>query len=305
MISQQNLRIVRPLVITSAMLVASDVAEADYPAWSAGTTYALGARVIVPGLHRVYESAQNGNTGNAPQTAVAHWTDRGATNRWRAFDDSVSTRTQQTTSISYRIRPGQAVQSVAALNLVGASSIRIRVVDPVFGVIYDTTRSLAGHMLEVSWWEWFFGARTNPKQSIHTDLPGSPTSDILIDLQGTDELAVGVIALGQVRTFSLGTKAGARLGFLDFSRKERNEYGDTILVERPFARRATFPLLLLASEVDAFIDYLAEVRAKPCLWIGSNGRYESMTVYGICKSFDVVLSSFNYCDCDLELEGLT
>lgn len=34
-------------------------------------------------------------------------------------------------------------------------------------------------------------------------------------------------------------------------------------------------------------------------------RFEATTVYGIYKSFDIVLSYFDYSDCELELEGLT
>ena len=39
--------VIRPVEITSAMLIASDVPEADYAAWNSGTSYAAGARVIL------------------------------------------------------------------------------------------------------------------------------------------------------------------------------------------------------------------------------------------------------------------
>jgi len=97
---------------------------------------------------------------------------------------------------------------------------------------------------------------------------------------------------------------GARVGIQDYSRKERTDFGDVVLVERAFAKRASFQLLLRAAEVDSFNDFLASVRATPCLWIGSQ-RYESTTVYGFYKSFDIVIAYFDYSDCELELEGLT
>ena len=99
-------------------------------------------------------------------------------------------------------------------------------------------------------------------------------------------------------------KMGARIGIQDYSRKERSEFGDVMLVERAFAKRASFSLLLTADEVDSFHQFLSEVRATPCLWIGSR-RYESTTLYGFYKNFDIVISYFNYSDCELELEGLT
>lgn len=298
------LRVVRPMAVVPSLMVANNVPETDYPEWIAGTTYALGARVIVAAQHKVYQSAVAGNVGQPPATSPTQWGEVGATNAWKAFDQSISTQTKRSGLISFRIKPGQVVHSVAALNLVGAGTVRVRMEDPALGTVYDKTTSLAGHLLASTWWDWFFGARTERKQLILTDLPSVPTADILIDITGTTDLAVGVIVLGKVRTFSLGIKAGARIGFQDFSRKEKNEFGDTVLVERAFARRANFSMLLRASEVDAFDGLMTEVRAIPCLWIGSN-FYEATTVYGISKSFDIVLSYTDFSDCDLELEGLT
>lgn len=300
----QALRVVRPLALTPGMLISSGVPEGDYPEWWAGGQYALGDRVMVLAEHAVYQSLVAGNVGRPPASSPGDWVRVGPTNRWRAFDESNSTRTAYPGLISYRIRPGRVVQSLAALNLVGATSIRVRVIDPVLGTIYDKTRGLSGALLYSTWWDWFFGPRSDPKQAILTDLPSAPAADILIDLAGNDELAVGVLALGDMRTFAMGVQAGARVGITDFSRKERNDFGDTILVERPFARRANFSLVLRASEVDAFVDFMADMRARPCLWIGS-ARYEAMTVYGIYKSFEVLIAYFDTSTCELEIEGLT
>lgn len=299
-----TVRLVRPQEITPAMLISTNVPENEYIEYSGAASYPLGQRVIVTSEHKVYQSLVAGNQANPPATSPDKWVLVGPTNRWRAFDQSNSTRTARATSISYRLRPGKVVQSLAALNLVGATSIRVRIIDPGLGVIYDTTRALAGQLLASTWWDWFFGERSSPKQIIFKDLPAAPAADVVIDLVGTDELAVGVLMLGTIRTFSLGVQLGARLGITDFSRKERNEFGDTIVVERPFSRRANWPMFLQASEVDAFVDFMAEVRAIPCLWIGSE-RYECMAVYGFYKNFEVLIAYSDYSTCDLELEGLT
>ena len=177
-------------------------------------------------------------------------------------------------------------------------------IDPTFGVVYDKTVSLALTPLAPGWWAWFFGERRAPTQTLLQDLPSYPGADILIGITGTAELAVGVILLGQARRFSMGVKLGARVGIQDYSRKERNDFGDVMVVERAFAKRAGFSLLLAAGEVDALYQFLSEVRATPCLWIGSK-RYEATTLYGFYKNFDIVISYFDYSDCELELEGLT
>ena len=298
------LTVVKPIAVTPSMLVSTDVPEADYAEWAAGTTYAIGDRVIVAAQHKIYQSAVAANVGKNPATDRAAWLEVGATNRWKPYDKSVSSQVVQAGSISYRIKPGQAVTSVGVLNISGGTSLRVRVIDPTFGTVYDKTVNLARTPLSPGWWMWFFGERRAPTQAILQDLPSYHGADILIDITGTAELAVGVILIGQVRQFALGVKMGARIGIQDYSRKERSEFGDVMLVERAFAKRASFSLLLTADEVDSFHQFLSEVRATPCLWIGSR-RYESTTLYGFYKSFDIVIPYFSYSDCDLELEGLT
>ena len=298
------LTVVKPIAVTPSMLVSTDVPEADYAEWAAGTTYAIGDRVIVAAQHKIYQSAVAANVGKNPATDSAAWLEAGATNRWKPYDKSVSSQVVQADAISYRIKPGQAVTSVGVLNITGGTSLRVRVIDPTFGTVYDKTVSLSRTPLAPGWWMWFFGERRAPTQALLQDLPSYPGADILIDITGTAELAVGVILIGQVRQFALGVKMGARIGIQDYSRKERSEFGDVMLVERAFAKRASFSLLLTADEVDSFHQFLSEVRATPCLWIGSR-RYESTTLYGFYKSFDIVIPYFSYSDCDLELEGLT
>ena len=302
--SLNRLTVVKPIAVTPSMLVSTDVPETDYAEWAAGTTYAIGDRVIVAAQHKIYQSAVAANVGKDPATDRAAWLEVGATNRWKPYDKSVSSQVVQAGSISYRIKPGQAVTSVGVLNITGGTSLRVRVVDPASGTVYDKTVNLARAPLSPGWWVWFFGERRAPTQAILQDLPSYPGADILIDITGTAELAVGVILIGQVRQFALGVKMGARVGIQDYSRKERSEFGDVMLVERAFAKRASFSLLLTADEVDSFHQFLSEVRATPCLWIGSR-RYESTTLYGFYKSFDIVIPYFSYSDCDLELEGLT
>ncbi len=306
MSSMHAITVVRPIAVLPSMLVSTDVPETDYAEWASGTTYAKDDRVIVAAQHKVYQSLADSNTGNNP-AAVAippKWIEVGPTNRWKPFDKSVSSQVVQADAISYRIKPGQAVTSLGVLNIKGGVSLRARVIDPTHGTVYDKTVALSRSPIAPGWWAWFFGERRAPTQVLLQDLPSYPGADILIDITGTAELAVGVILIGQQRQFSMGVRMGARVGIQDYSRKERNEFGDVMLVERAFARRASFSMLLTAAEVDAFNQFLTDVRATPCLWIGSS-RYESTTVYGFYKNFDIVISYFNYSDCELELEGLT
>lgn len=301
----QNLVVVRPVAVTPAMLVSTDVPEDDYDEWLVGSTYDEGDRVIVEAQHKVYQSMANSNTGvNPVGDATGKWAEVSVTNRWKSFDGSVSTQTAQADAISYRVHVGKATTSVAVLNLTGATSVRIRVVDPVYGTVYDRTISLSAIPVVVGWWQWYFGQRRTPTQALVQDLPSFPNADILLDFVGGSTLAVGVILLGQYRSFGEYVVKGARTGIQDYSRKEKTEFGDTVVVERAFAKRASFSLRMAAAEVDAFNSFMADVRAKPCLWLATD-RYESTTVYGFYKFYDITIDYYDYSSAELEVEGLT
>jgi hypothetical protein len=309
------LSIVRPLTITDTILVdtgsppETNVPEDDYPQWSAGTTYAAGDRVILTSTHRVYESLLSGNTGNDPTlpSSPIFWIDIAPTNRWAAFDTSVSTQTHQAGNITYVLEPGQAINALGVLNITDATEINITMVSPLTGspgIVYTKTVDLSSLPLTPDWWAFFYGQRIQPTQSILLDLPSYTDCIITIEIIGGSNLAVGVILIGQQQNFGLGIKYGARVGIQDYSRKETNEFGDTILVKRAFAKRANFDLFLNKDEVDSFQNALSTIRAEPVLWIASQD-YESTTLFGFYKNFDILISYPEHSDCQLEIEGLT
>lgn len=306
--------IVRPLTITTSMLdvsgspPATNVPENDYPTWSSGTTYAAGDRVILTSTHRVYESLLSGNTGNDPTmlSSPVYWIEVGPTNRWAVFDTSISTQTRQANNITYRLIPQQAINCLSVLNISSASQLTVRMISPATGspgIVYEKVVDLSGLPLSPGWWEWFYGARIVPSQSILLDLPSYTDCEIEVEILGGSSLAVGVILIGQQQAFGLGIKYGARVGIQDYSRKETNEFGDTVLVQRAFAKRANFDLFLKREEVDSFQNALSTIRATPVLWIGST-QYESTTLFGFYKNFDILISYPNHSDCELEIEGL-
>jgi hypothetical protein len=227
-----------------------------------------------------------------------------ATNRWKVFDTSNSTQTTQANSISYRIKPGVAITSFAALNLSNALSIRVRLVDATYGTVYDKTTDLSAVQPEPEWWSWFFGARVSPELSFTSDLPAYPTADLLIDLTGGAGLAVGVFLFGQARQIGLGVNLGANVGIQDYSRKETNEFGDTVLVQRAFSKRASFDMLVEKADVDRTASFLTSLRAVPALYIGYS-KYESTVVFGIYRDFQITISYATHSDCSIDLEGLT
>lgn len=307
-----SLDVVKPITITDAMLIATDVTEADYATWSGATTYSLGDRVIDTTLHKIYESLQAGNLNHTPSTSTTWWIEVSPTNRWKVFDTSNSTATEaddnsSVESISYTIRPGQTVTGLGVLNIVNGQSVTVVMDDPTYGIVYNETFDLGSLPSSPDWWSWFFGERTSyVPQVVVTDLPIYPSADITITILGIDglQLSCATIVLGQLRSFSLGIRHGARIGIQDYSRRETNDFGDTVLVQRAFAKRASFDMLVSAVEVDDLNTFLTSVRATPCLWIGST-EYDALIIFGFYKNYDILISYPTYSDASLEIEGMT
>jgi len=296
-----GLTIIKPLTITPAMVVATDVPEADHAAYNAGTTYALADRVIYD--HGIYQSLAASNVGNTPSTTPAKWVFVSATNRFKLFDLVNSSQTAQSTTMSYTVRPGTIVTAVGAVNLTSVYTIRIRVISDAYGLVYDETITRTRRPPGSGWWNWYYGRRSEALASYYVDLPSFADAQITIDFTGLADMAVGTLILGQVSRWGIGLTAGVSLGIRDYSRKETNEFGDVVLTRRKYANKAQFPMVLNAGEVDSFHRFLAGIRATPCLWIGS-GTYDSATVYGFYQDFEILVSYPTVADCNLTLEGL-
>lgn len=303
-----GITIVKPIDVTDAMLISSDVPETDYPAWSSTTTYALGVRTIVAADHAVYESVQAGNVGHAPASSPAWWLKVGATTRWKSFDASNSTQTitagGASPKITYVLRPAQALGCVAVLNVSDATRVRFTLTDPVYGVVYDKSQDMLPYPAEVGWWSWYFGARRQKKQHIATDLPAFPNADLTIEISGSSTLGVGVVMMGQPVTFGRSVTTGVRVSSKSYSKKEADQYGDYFLVQGKKAKRASFPVFMDASEVDALQSFADEIDATACLFIGS-GKYEAMQILGFYEDYEILINYGNYADCNINIQGLT
>jgi len=300
------LRVIKSLTVTDAILTGSSIAEADHAAYNAGTTYALGARVILTtGVHKIYESIQAGNVGKAPETEPNWWVEVSPTNRWKCLDLSSTTQTVIDAADYYEFTPAQAVNAVALINISGILTICVRMTDPSFGVVYDTgVQSLASVPSESSWYAWFFEPRTEQTQLVFSDLPSYPNAVLRIDVTSSGTAYIGALAFGTQRSIGMGVQQGVRLGLTDYSRKERNSWGDTVLVQRAFSKRVSLSMLIDNAELDNTFNLLTDLRATPCLWIGTN-LYGALSVFGFYANFDIGITYARYSDCSIDLESLT
>ena len=298
--------VIKPIVVTAGM-IATDVAEDDYAEIANTHAYIVSDRVISVALHKIYECILGYTSANpaiAPNLDPTHWLEVSPTNRWKLIDNRNSSRTAKANSFYYEITPAKVISAIYADNIVGASSVRIRVTDPAHGAIYDQTTSLLSAATQPSWWHWYFGTRYPRSWALATDLLPLPAAVTRIDWTGDATLACGNLVLGQANTFGSGIIRGATGGIQDFSQNVENKYGDLQLTEGAYIKRRTWTIVLANSELDAFEEFMTSIRATPCLFIGHN-RYAFTRVFGICSKFSPVLAYQDHSVCEMEFRGLT
>ncbi len=267
--------LLRPVDITPAELVASSVAENDYPAWAAGTTYAAGARVILSATHRIYESVAAGNVGNDPTGESGLWIDVGPTKRWAMFDQALGTVTSAAGSIIVTLAPG-AVDALALLDVVGATA-RVQTTG------YDRTIAIGDGAVKF------------------LDMPGA-SANVLVTISGPGTVSVGTLLVGTLTTLGI-TGDEPTTGITDYSRKDVDDFGEVTIVERSWAKRMSARTLIRTDALDIVANRIASVRATPSLWIARDGT-DALTVYGFFKDFSIEVDQ-TVSTLSLSIEGLS
>lgn len=130
------MQIIRPTVITDAMLQSSNIPETDTTTdgeWAVGTAYHVGDTVLdtAAGVHKIYKSIQAG-TGHDPVVDLAlaiplWWKLVSSTNRWKVFDSKVQSQSSQATSLNWVLNPG-LIDSMSLHNL-DATEVQIIMAD--------------------------------------------------------------------------------------------------------------------------------------------------------------------------------
>ncbi|TCM40108.1 hypothetical protein [Novosphingobium sp. ST904] len=273
-----------------------------YAAWSEGTTYAAGHRVISTDTHHAYESLAADNLGNAV-TDVTKWLDLGATNAYAMFDQFNSTQTAAARSVSFEVTVAGRADAVALLNLV-AASVDIEMSTAGDGVIFSRSYNLVSNSGINSWYEYYFEPIIRRGDLVAYDLPNyaNPTFRITIhEPAGTAKIGVAVI--GQSKQLG-DLLIGAKTGIQDYSRKETDDFGNFTIVQRAYAKRATYKLRVDNTRIDALSALLASYRAEPIVWVGAD-TYTSTWVYGFYRDFSIEIAFALDSYLSLELEGLT
>lgn len=298
------MKLIRPTIITDAMLTACNVAENDYAEYNPSTTYSLGQRcIVIAGDHRIYESLQAGNAGNTPSSSPTWWLDTGATNRWKMFDDVVGSQTANATSITLTLEPG-LIDSIAFLDL-EATTVDVVMTDPVEGVVYTESIDLVMKTYIVDAYTYFFEPIITDDVCVLMGIPAYANASIAITISNPGSTAkIGTLIVGAQKEIGK-TQYDPTIGINDYSRKGADAFGNYTVVQRAYSKRMSCSLFLSNDLVDDLVRTLAGYRATPVCWVGTNVGFSSMIIYGFYRSFEVTIPGPVISTCSIEIEGLS
>ncbi len=301
------MKIIRPITITTAALTASNVPETDYAAWNSGTTYALAQRAIyISGNnHWIVESLQAGNINHVPTGLATDtwWLKIGNTNRWKMFDQAVNSQTSNLDSINDTVTLSGRADSVALLNISGAS-VQIQMTDTIDGLVYDQTYSLVSDSGINDWYRYFFEPIVRLTDFTIGDMPPYNNASINVVISDAGNTVLCGCCIFGLSQYLGATQYGMSLGITDYSVKQQDDFGNYTILERAYRRTSDMSLWVENNYIDQLVSALVTNRATPTVYIGADNLSSSI-VYGFYKDFSVNVSYPDISLCTLSLEGLT
>lgn len=296
------MRIITPQPITPATLTSSNVAITE-TLWTAGT--------YVTGVQRyegttLYEVIATPSTTDQPSIGVTldtpTWKVIGAINRYKMFDNVISSQTIKTGTIVVTVDAGQIVNAAAFFGLSG-NTINVVVTHPIDGIVYNTTKQLQDNAFITDWYAYFFESIYQLTDVVFADLPSYLNATITATIDaGAAPAKCGEMVIG--RQASLGVaNFGTSVSIQDYSVKTTDSFGNIVVQQRAYSKRADYDVTVESNRVSTVQKLLADIRTTPTVFIGEDDKPETV-VYGFYKSFNIVIATPSISNCSIEVEGL-
>lgn len=293
------MRIVDPIPITEATLLASNIAENDADVWDDQAVYNIDDRAIF--AHRVFESLIDGNT-IAPDVGVAAdppaWLDVGATNRHRMFDFLSSASSLRTGSIAVTIAPGRA--DVLSLANISGTSYQVHVAAGG-SVLYESEGTLQDLSGITGHYQYYYQPVELLSRLTLTDLPVVEDAEITVVLTGS-QVRIGELLVGLQIPLGLLTY-GAKARIKDFSRRTEDAFGNFSVARRGFSNRISYQLEVPTPQVGRVRRLLALRRSQPKLYIPADHRPD-LVAFGFYEDFEIHVKGPRVSTCELRVQAL-
>lgn len=302
------MKIIDPIIMSQSKIVSGSYnVVQDIVIWSSATTYSKGQKVVLDAWGAItYESLIDNNTNQPPATTPMAWLKTGASNYAAMFDAVNGTKTKRLDNIQLTV---QTTELITAVGLVGinASTIRLVMTDTTYdkGVVYDHTIDLKT-LPAYDWYTFILGEFVQERVAIFDDLPPYRNAQIAITVTSYaigEYAEIGTIQLGKM--LSIGeSKYGFKSGFVDYSRKEADAFGNFTILKRANAKTLEADVEVETSNISTIERLREKLAATPIIWVGS--KKHSITVgFGFFDLFDINLSNPIKSDVSIRVVTLT
>lgn len=305
------MRVILPVKITDAVLAVSNVPEDPAPLWTEEVTYELGdsVHVVGPDLHLVFESLRDDNTGKNPldddQAAPVNWLEIGPTNRWRMFDVLRNTQTEHPTPLIVDLLPNKRINSIALLGL-DAEHVQIEM---LMGeeVVYSKEIDLIERQT-LGYYDYFFGEFSTLTGFPLFDLPPYTAAMVRVTItRVAGNVKCGSLVVGNNQYIGR-VQHSAESDALNFSRVERDDFGNTKLVPRRSIPKTDQTLHFDPAATKRLMTLREELNAVPAVWSGvddtGHNFFEALFILGIYKQMRLNLANADFGVMTLELEEI-
>lgn len=223
-------------------------------------------------------------------TASEWWVRLGATNRWRAFDNRLGGLTTGRTTITYTIQLLRTLNAICFFSL-NAETVRLRVVAPDLAILEDRTIQMAARESGGNFWENVYNPITFNPDLVITDLLMPAGTTIELTIMAGSAAQVVEIMIGN--DISIGeTLFDSSLGIIDYSRKDRDEWGGIFIVPRPVTKTVNFRFSIPTEGASRVQRIMERVTSKVCVFYAVEGSDPfGTTVAGILHDYDLTLGA--------------
>jgi len=220
-------------------------------------------------------------------------------NKLMFADEFVNTQTTANGSLVIEITT-KSITAISLLN-VEAKTVLIEQLDADGNVLKELSEEMRVREVR-SWLDYWFNRRTKSKTIFNFDANIAFSQRFRITLTGAT-VKLGVLLCG--KKISLGcTSYGASFGIVDYSRVTTDDFGNTEISIRNFAKKIDIDVIVNNVNFDTVNRDLEKLRSKATLYYGALNKYESFTVYGHYKNFTNVISSEVISKCSIDILGV-
>lgn len=303
------LTVIKPIVITDAMLTSHSVAE-DEAVYDAGDTYSIGDVRRYGDDHDLFSSLQNSNMGNTPikwPDSTSFWYDEGKTMRWNMFDLTTNIQTEGTSPMIVVLEPGEPITALSFDTLESDTIIINEAVSGYSKTIDTRTRDVT------DWYSyWYEPFRYRRIVSVY-DIPAGVSAPVITVtfISSTGTAKCGGFVMGRHYTLGLAQLDGSshtRQGFSVFERDEVDP-NRVRLLKRGAIKKPTVQAFVQKNRIDQAMGILDDIDGIPAAWSvktdSSNPWYGAFALRGVYRS-PVRISPIKNSDdafLNLDLEG--